>query len=223
MNAKRIAAEKAVSYIKNNMTIGLGTGSTAYWAIKKIGERMAAEGLNLTCTATSIQSEKLAAEWNIPIHDISVINKIDITIDGADEIDRRLNMIKGGGGALLREKIVANITNEYIIVVDESKYVQQLGKFGVPVEVVRFGWQRTADQLEQIGAKTVLRKKENDIFITDNGNYIIDCDFGLIDDAAALEIAVHHIPGVVVCGLFISRTDKLIIGKGNGEIEEINK
>lgn len=221
MDPKQLAGEQAAAYVENNMVIGLGTGSTACWAIKKIGERIANEGLQLTCTATSIQSEKLAEQFHIPLTDIAEVNSIDITIDGADEIDRQLDMIKGGGGALLREKIIANITKHYIIVADESKYVAQLGAFGIPVEVVPFGWQRTAEHLEKLGAKPALRKKEQETFITDNGNYILDCDFGLINDAASLETSIHNIPGVVVCGLFISRAHKLILGKKDGSTEEI--
>lgn len=220
MNPKQIAGEKAVDFIENNMTVGLGTGSTAYWAIKKIGERIKNENLQLTCTATSVQSEILARENNIPLTSVSDITSIDITIDGADEIDHQLNMIKGGGGALLREKIIAWITKKYIIVTDESKYVSQLGKFKLPVEVVPFGWERTKEHLEKLGAHTSIRKLNNDVYITDNGNYIIDCDFGLLKDVHTLQTNIHNIPGVVVCGLFLDRTDLLIIGKENGETEE---
>ncbi len=221
MNPKQIAGEKAASYIKDNMTVGLGTGSTAYWAIKKIGERIASEGLKLICTATSVQSEILAKEHNIPLTSVNDIPAIDITIDGADEIDHHLNMIKGGGGALLREKIIAWITKEYIIVADESKYVQQLGKFKLPVEVVPFGWERTKKHLESLGGLAAIRKMNNDVYITDNGNYIIDCDFGILEHVHELQANIHNIPGVVVCGLFLDRTSKLIIGKNNGEIQEI--
>lgn len=223
MDAKRIAGEKAATYIKNKMTVGLGTGSTAYWAIKKIAERIDTEHLQLTCTSTSRQTELLAAEEGIKLTSINEIKKIDITIDGADEIDPQLNMIKGGGGALLREKIIAFITDLYIIVADESKYVQHLGKFGLPVEVIIFGWERTKEHLEKLGAKTTIRKAKNQFFVSDNGNYIIDCDFGKIEDADTLETKIHNIPGVVACGLFLHRTNKLILGKNDGQIKEFNR
>lgn len=223
MNPKKIAGESAVSYIKNNMTIGLGTGSTAYWAIKKIGERVREEGLNLICTATSLESELLAIENDIQVRHIKDIERIDITIDGADEADHLLNLIKGGGGALLREKIIAYITDFYIIVADESKYVKSLGKFKLPVEVVPFGWEKTSGHLKNLGAKPALRIVEQEIFITDNGNYIIDCDFGLIEDPYALETKIQNIPGVITCGLFLNMANKLVLGKKDGSVEEINK
>ena len=134
VNGKKIAAGKAVEYIKNGMTLGLGTGSTAYWAIQAIGE-LVRNGLSVRAIATSVQSESLARELNIPIVAFSEIDHLDITIDGADEVDEKLNLIKGGGGALLREKIVASATRLYIIIVDESKLVRHLGKFPLPVEV----------------------------------------------------------------------------------------
>src|ERR1700754_96387 len=134
VNGKKIAAGKAIEYIKGGMTLGLGTGSTAYWAIQGIGE-MVKNGLSVKAVATSVQSETLARELNIPIIPFSEVDRLDITIDGADEVDKELNLIKGGGGALLREKIVAAVTKFYIIIVDESKLVEHLGKFPLPVEV----------------------------------------------------------------------------------------
>src|SRR5699024_5573587 len=136
-HAKKAAGEKAATFVESGMTIGLGTGSTAFWAIKKIGERVA-EGLKIRAVATSIESENLAKKWNIPIVPFSEIDFLDIDIDGADEVDSNLNLIKGGGGALLREKIVAAKSKQMIVVVDESKSVETLGKFPLPVEVVPF-------------------------------------------------------------------------------------
>src|SRR5258708_15741 len=150
INGKKIAAGKAVEHIRNGMTLGLGTGSTAYWAIQGIGEQVK-NGLSVRAIATSMQSEALARELNIPIVPFAEIDHIDITIDGADEVDQQLNLIKGGGGALLREKIVASATKFYIIIVDESKLVVHLGKFPLPVEVTPFGWELTMRRLEEFG------------------------------------------------------------------------
>ncbi|AYD49089.1 MAG TPA: ribose-5-phosphate isomerase RpiA [Arachidicoccus soli] len=218
-NPKKIAGEKAASFIKDGMTVGLGTGSTAFFAIHKIGARVKEEGLKLKCIATSIESENLAKELNIPIFGFEEIKEIDITIDGADEVDKNFNLIKGGGGALLREKIIAYITKHYIIIVDETKHVESLGKFHLPVEVVQFGWQRTFDHLQNLGCEIKLREKNKEVFITDNGNYILDCNFKKIENPESLQTTIHNIPGVVECGLFINRTNTLIIGKPSGEIE----
>ncbi|HEY0297685.1 MAG TPA: ribose-5-phosphate isomerase RpiA [Arachidicoccus sp.] len=219
MNAKQIAGEKAASYIKDGMSVGLGTGSTSFFAIQKIGERIKNEGLALKCIATSNESEKLAKELNIPIYDFDEIKALDITIDGADEVDKDFNLTKGGGGALLREKIIAYITKHYIIIVDESKVSETLGKFPLPVEVVQFGWQRTFDHLQSLGCTPTLRQKNNQTYITDNGNYILDCDFGRIENPASLQAAIHAVPGVVEVGLFINRVKTLIVGHSDGNVE----
>ncbi|ANI89446.1 ribose 5-phosphate isomerase A [Arachidicoccus ginsenosidimutans] len=223
MNPKQIAGEKAASYIKDGMNVGLGTGSTSFFAIQKIGDRVKNEGLKLKCIATSNESEKLARELNIPIYGFDEIKELDITIDGADEVDKDFNLIKGGGGALLREKIIAYITKHYIIIVDESKVAETLGKFHLPVEVVQFGWQRTFDHLQNLGCVPTLRQKNNQPFITDNGNYILDCDFKKIENPKSLEAAIHEIPGVVEIGLFIDRTNTLIVGHSDGEVEIFEK
>src|ERR1700742_4249667 len=147
VNGKKIAAGKAIGYIKDGMTLGLGTGSTAYWAIQGIGE-MVKNGLSVRAVATSVQSENIARELQIPIVPFAEIDRLDITIDGADEVDQQLNLVKGGGGALLREKIVASATRFYIIIVDESKLVTQLGKFPLPVEIAPFAWELTRRRLQ---------------------------------------------------------------------------
>ena len=147
MDAKRNAAERAVDYIQDGMIVGLGTGSTAYWAIQKLGSKVQ-ERLNIKAIATSIQSEELAKKLGIPIITFSEINEIDITIDGADEVDPNLYMIKGGGGALLREKIVAAASKQFIVVVDESKLVNCLGTFPLPIEIVKFGFEATIKKLQ---------------------------------------------------------------------------
>lgn len=223
MNPKQVAGEKAVDYVKNGMKVGLGTGSTAYFTIQEIGRRFKNEGLDIQAIATSIESENLAKEWGIPLVTFADIDHLDVTIDGADEADPQLNLIKGGGGALLREKIVASATRFYVIVADERKYVPQLGPFGLPVEIIPFAWEETFRQVKALGCTPTRREKDGKIFITDNHNYIFDCDFGLIVDAYKLNDQLHNIPGVVETGLFLDKTDVLIIGKNSGELEIFNK
>src|SRR5215472_11715973 len=168
---KKIAAGKAIEYIRNGMTLGLGTGSTAYWAIQGIGE-MVKNGLSVQAVATSLQSESLARELGISLLPFSEVDRLDITIDGADEVDEKLNLIKGGGGALLREKIVAAATRFYIIIVDESKLVHHLGKFPLPVEVVPFAWELTVRRLAELDAVPRMRMAGDKPYLTDNHNYI---------------------------------------------------
>ena len=173
---KKIVAEEAVNrYVKDGMNVGLGTGSTAYYAIKRIGE-LVAEGYDLTCVATSVQSEELAKESGIKVVGVDDVDKLDITIDGADEVDPKMQLIKGLGGALLREKIVAAATVREIIVADDSKLVEKLGtKAPLPVEVLIFGHEHTKCALERQGCKAELRMKDGKPFVTDGGNYIYDC------------------------------------------------
>src|SRR5450432_1021348 len=223
MNVKQLAAEKAVSFLENGMTIGLGTGSTAYWAIEKIGEKVAKEKWNIRAIATSIRSEEQARGLGIPILDFNEIKSIDITIDGADEVDGQLQLIKGGGGALLREKIVATNSKQMIVVADESKWVKTLGKFPLPVEVVHFGWERTFDKLQLLGCVPKRRMNGSEPYLTDNGNYIVDCSFGEIINAPALHESINAITGVVDNGLFIGIATKLVLGFNNGEIRVFNR
>jgi ribose 5-phosphate isomerase A len=223
MNPKQLAAEKAVSFLDNGMTIGLGTGSTAYWAIEKIGEKVKKEGWKVKAIATSIQSEEQARRLGIPIVDFSSVQLIDVTIDGADEVDAQLQLIKGGGGALLREKIVATNSKQMIVVADESKWVPALGSYPLPVEVIHFGWQRTFEKLELLGCKAERRMNGAGPYLTDNGNYIIDCAFREIKDAPYLHESVNAITGVVDNGLFIRLASKLILGFKNGETRIISR
>ena len=185
---KKIVAEAAVNkYVKDGMNVGLGTGSTAYYAIKRIGE-LVESGYDLTCVATSVQSEELARECGIKVVDVDEVDKLDVTIDGADEVDPKMQLVKGLGGALLREKIVAAATVKEIIVVDGSKLVDKLGtKAPLPVEVLRFGHLHTKYALERQGCKAELRMKDGEPFITDGGNYIYDCRFNGIDSPFFLE------------------------------------
>ena len=219
-NPKQLAGEKAALYVENNMVVGLGTGSTAFFAIQKLGQQVS-QGLVIRGIATSEQSRVQAESENIPLVDFDAITAIDLTIDGADELDPQFNLTKGGGGALLREKIVASLSHTEIIIADESKLVKKLGACPLPVEVIPFSWQAMERQLADLGSTPKLRThKDGTPFVTDNGNYIIDCNFGQIDDPPALESTINGICGVVECGLFIGLADRIIIGKTDGTTEE---
>jgi ribose 5-phosphate isomerase len=223
MESKRIAAEKAVELVKEGMKVGLGTGSTAYWAIQAIGRLVKEEGLHIQAVATSVQSEQLAKELGIPMMPFADVDVLDLTIDGADEVDPQLHLIKGGGGALLREKIVAAASKQLIIIVDESKAVQQLGKFPLPVEIVPFAFELTVKKLQKLGCEPKLRKNGDELYITDNGNYIADCEFVAIADPEALHDDLNRIPGVVDNGLFIHMANLVIVGSTDGSIRSVTK
>lgn len=219
MNLKKIAAERAAEYIQDGMKVGLGTGSTAYFAICRLGERVR-EGLQIQAVATSEASDKLAREWGIPIIPFDQIGRLDITIDGADEVDPDFNLIKGGGGALLREKIVAANSDKLIIVADGSKAVQQLGQFPLPVEVVPFASEWTFQALEKLGCRPEWRMNEYERYLTDNGNLIADCRMESIVNAAELNVQLNMLPGVVDNGLFVDMADTVILAKDDGSIDE---
>lgn len=220
MNAKQLVGEKATEYIEDGMIVGLGTGSTAFYAIQKIGQ-LVKEGLQITCVPTSKATEQLANELGIPLLDIANVRSIDLTIDGADEFDPNKQLIKGGGGALLREKIVATISKVFICIADASKSSNVLGSFPLPVEVTPFAYQVTAYQLEKLGCTPNLRMLGNQPFVTDNQNYIIDCKFEKIEDPAALTIEINQIPGVVENGLFANIATRIICNTADGAIEVI--
>lgn len=223
MNVKRMVGEAAVELVQDGMTVGLGTGSTAYWAITKLGVRVK-EGLKIKAIATSKESDKLARELNIPMVTFADIKEIDITIDGADEVDDDLNLIKGGGGALLREKIIATASKKQIVIVDESKLVKKLGVFPLPVEVISFGVENTRKLIEELGCNTEIRMTDgNNRFKTDNGNYIVDCKFLKIEYPEKISQDLNRIPGVVENGLFIGLAHKVFVGYQNGKVEIISK
>ena len=207
---KKIAAHHAVSYVEDGMVIGLGTGSTTAYAIKKLGE-MVKNGLKIIGIPTSIATENMAKKVGIPIASLNEYPHVDITIDGADQVDANLNLIKGGGGALLREKMVASCSKKEIIIVDESKIVEKFS-FPLPVEVVKFGWKSTAKKIERLGLMPSLRKD----FVTDNGNYILDCKYNEIENAKEMERKINNIPGVVENGLFIDPATEIIVGTPQG-------
>lgn len=214
-DAKRNAAEHAIQFVSNGQVVGLGTGSTAAFAIQGLGRRVD-EGLRMTGVATSKASEELAKRAGLTLLDLNDVKKIDITIDGADEVDPDLNMIKGGGGALTREKLVALSSERKVYVVDESKLVPRLGQsFAVPVEVLPFAWTVSARRLGELGCEPRLRIDRDSPFITDNGNYILDCRFTAIANSLELEKAIKLMPGVIESGLFVGIADVLVIAFGD--------
>ena len=215
---KKLAAEKAVDYIEDGMIVGLGTGSTVDFTLRKLGE-LVKGGLKIEGVPSSLRTKKSANEYGIPIVDLNEHTEIDITIDGADEVDSFLNLIKGGGGALAREKIIAFHSKKVIIVVDESKIVKRLGIDNpIPVEIIKFGWGATRRTLKDLGCTTELRTITGEAYITDNSNYIVDCDFGKIDEPELLEKEINSVPGVVENGLFVDLVDEVIVGSKQGII-----
>ncbi|MGI8544280.1 MAG: ribose-5-phosphate isomerase RpiA [Aridibacter sp.] len=210
---KQLAAKEGVKYIKDRQIVGLGTGSTAYFAIVEIGE-MVKKGLRINAIPTSAQTAKQAESLNIPLVSIDDVDSIDITIDGTDEFDSNLNLIKGGGGALLKEKMVARITKKQIIIADSSKKVETLGAFKIPVEVLPFASDYACKRIEEFGGTVKIRRKQGEIFLTDEKNYIIDADFGLIENPYAVSDKLNNIEGVICNGLFLDLADVVIMGKG---------
>ncbi|WP_145523783.1 ribose-5-phosphate isomerase RpiA [Virgibacillus sp. SK37] len=207
---KRLAAEASLEYVEDGMVIGFGSGSTVNWMLKKLGE-LVKDGLSIQGIPTSQRTERLARELGIPLTDFSEVTKVDIAIDGADEVDGNLNLLKGGGGSLVREKIVDSASDKLIIIVNDKKIVSTLGDFPLPVEVVPFGWEVTARKLEALGCAPTLRKGKNQIFISDNGNYILDCKFEKISNPKELHESLKETVGVVETGLFISMADQVIV------------
>lgn len=216
MNLKQAAGEKAAEFVRSGMTIGLGTGSTVYWTIRKIGAMIAEDDFAIRAVPTSRATATLASELKIPLVGFGEVVELDLTIDGADEISPRLDLIKGGGGALLREKLVAAASKRLIIVADENKSVEKLGAFRVPVEIVPFAWETTARRIEAAGGLPILRRSENQIFTTDNGNYIVDCDCGLINEPDELHRTLKLLPGVIETGLFVGMAETAIIAGADG-------
>jgi ribose 5-phosphate isomerase A len=223
MNTKKIAAEHAVESIQNGMTVGIGTGSTSAFAIEAMGKKVQ-QGLSITAVASSVRSEEAAANLGIKLVPFSEVDSIDIYIDGADEVDKDLNLIKGGGGALLREKILAFNSKDFLVIVDSSKLVDHLGKFLLPVEIIPFAMELTLKQLRKLDCSTTVRMDGGNPYITDNGNIIIDCDFKKIAQVEQLHHSINSIPGVVENGLFIrNMVSKVIVGYDNGEVKVITK
>ncbi len=217
---KRQAALKAVDYVRDGMVVGLGTGSTAKHVILALGERIK-KGLKIKGVPTSQETARLARKAKIPLLPDDAVWPIDVAIDGADQVDQRLNLIKGGGGALLKEKIVAAAAKRFIVVVDHTKRVPVLGgSFPLPVEIIPFGWANTAKKIEAIGGTAVLRKRGGKIFKTEAGHYILDVNIARIDKPAELELQLNALPGVVENGLFVSRASLVIVGTPAGVEEQ---
>ena len=212
---KKIAGEKAVEYIEDGMVIGLGSGSTVYWTLKKLGE-LVEQGLNVKGIPSSLRTEGWAKDFNIPLTDFSEVRVLDLAIDGADEIDPNFNLTKGGGGSLVREKIVNAHAKKLIIIADQSKMVDELGKFPLPVEVLPFGWQLTAEKIAELGATPVLRERDGSVFVSNNANYILDCEFNSIPDPEKLHHSLKQLLGVVETGLFVNMTDTVILAGAEG-------
>jgi ribose 5-phosphate isomerase A len=221
---KKRASYKAVEFVRDGMLVGLGTGSTATFAVDALAERIN-QGLKVEAIATSEKTAEQARRLGIKLTDFSHHHQLDLTIDGADEVEvGTLNLIKGLGGALYREKIVASVSKRLVIVVDESKLVNHLGtKTAVPVEVVPFGWELTVDRLRNLGSAPELRlTSDKKPYLTDNGNYIIDCRFGQIENSALLAEQIGLTIGVVESGLFVNMTSLVVAAKSQG-IELLNR
>jgi ribose 5-phosphate isomerase A len=217
---KQRVALKATSLVKPGMMLGLGSGTTMHWFVTALAEHVK-EGLRFTAVPTSSDVQKLAEEKGIPLTTLNEVDSIDLTIDGADEIDANWQLIKGGGGALLQEKLVASVSRDLVIIADHSKMVEQLGNFPLPVEVVPYGWKHVQKRLEQFYKIPItLREKNNRPFLTDHGHYILDCHFKQITDAPTLNGELNLIPGVVETGLFIDMVSGLYIGYADGSVKE---
>lgn len=219
---KLAAARRALQFVEPGMRLGLGTGSTAARFVELLAAEVRA-GLPVLCVPTSDETERLAAGLNIPLTTLCETPLLDLTVDGADEIDEELRLIKGGGGALLREKIVATASDRMIVIADSTKQVAKLGTFPLPVEVVRFGMTATRNMIEMLAADAgchgdvALRlRADGTPFVTDGGNYIFDCAFGPIEDPESLDEALKFIPGVVENGLFLGIADAAVIGGPDG-------
>ena len=224
--AKFVSAKRAAQLVETGMRVGLGTGSTAAWLVRCLGEMVRDEGLRIRGVPTSTRTAELAREVGIEVISLDEAKWLDITIDGADEFDGQLNLIKGGGGALLQEKIVATASDQMIVIADAGKEVETLGAFPLPIEVIPFGWQTTQALVEEtlvsmdvLGRQSTLRMNGQVPFLTDEGNHIIDLHVKRIGNARQLALVLNQMPGVVENGLFIDICDQVIIGYGDGKVE----
>lgn len=215
MDMKKAAGDKAAEYVKDGMVLGLGTGSTAYHAVNAVGE-LVKGGMKLQAIPTSNATEKQARELGIPLLTIDEVDHIDLAIDGVDEIDPQFNAIKGGGGALYREKVVASLAKEVIWIMDESKPVSAIGAFPLPVEIAKYGAKQAMDKMTEYGFNPVLRIKDGETFVTDNGNYIADLHLGAPMDIENVVAKLQTIVGVLEHGLFLNMCKRIIVGKTDG-------
>lgn len=217
MNLKEVVGKEAVKYVEDGMIVGLGTGSTVFYFVHALADRVK-EGLNIQMVSTSIQTVELAKSLGLNIKELEEIDHIDLAVDGVDEIDKNFNAIKGGGAALFREKIVADIAKEVIWIYDESKDVEKLGKFNLPVEILPFGYSHTVRKLTEAGLNPVIRKKDGEILITDNHNYIADLHLGYGFDIKEVKEKLANIVGVVEHGLFLNMCKLCIKGTPGGAV-----
>ena len=224
--AKFVAAKKATDYVEDGMRVGLGTGSTAAWLVRCLGEMVRDEGLRIKGVPTSTRTAQLAKEVGIEVISLDEARWLDVTIDGADEFDTELNLIKGGGGALLQEKIVATASDQMVVIADVGKEVETLGTFPLPVEVIPFGWRTTQALIEEtlvsmdvLGRTSTLRMNGDSPYMTDEGNHILDLHLNRIGDARQMAMVLNQMPGVVENGLFIDICDAVIVGYGDGRVE----
>ena len=217
MNLKEVVGKEAVKYVEDGMIVGLGTGSTVFYFVHALSDRVK-EGLNIQMVSTSIQTVELAKSLGLNIKELEEIDHIDLAVDGVDEIDKNFNSIKGGGAALFREKIVADIAKEVIWIYDESKDVEKLGKFNLPVEILPFGYSHTVRKLIEAGLNPVIRKKDGEILITDNHNYIADLHLGYGFDIEEVKEKLANIVGVVEHGLFLNMCKLCIKGTPDGAV-----
>ena len=224
--AKLVAARRAAEFVQDGMRVGLGTGSTAAWMVRRLGERVRDEGLQIKGVPTSTATAQLAREVGIEVVSLDQAGWLDLTIDGADEFDGEFNLIKGGGAALLQEKIVATASDQMIVIADAGKEVETLGAFPLPVEVIPFGWQTTRtlieealDALDVLGTSVTLRMNGEAPRVTDESNHILDLHLKRIGNTRQLALVLNQIPGVVENGLFIDICDKVVIGHGDGRVE----
>ena len=224
--AKFVAAKQAAGFVEDGMKVGLVTGSTAAWLVRCLAERMEEEGIRFRGVPTSTRTADLARELGIEVISLDEAKWMDLTIDGADAFDQDLNLIKGGGGALLQEKIVATASDQMVVIADAAKEVQTLGNFPLPIEVIPFGWQtsqclveETLVSMDVMGRKSTLRMNGAKPFVTDEGNHILDLHLGRIGNARQLALVLNQIPGVVENGLFIDICDRVVIGFADGKVE----
>ncbi len=224
--AKYAAAHCAADFVQDGMRVGLGTGSTASWLVRRLGARVRLEGLRIIAVPTSTRTALLAREVGINVVSLDEARWLDLTIDGADEFDSELTLIKGGGGALLQEKIVATASDQMIVVADAAKEVKTLGAFPLPLEVVPFGWQASKALVEEIlasmdvmGRQSSLRMNGTAPFVTDEGNYLLDLNLGRIGNPRQLAMVLNQVPGVVDNGLFVDIADQVVIGHSDGRCE----
>jgi ribose 5-phosphate isomerase A len=223
--AKFLAARRAVDFVQPGMRLGLGTGSTAAWMVRCLAERIREEGLRVTGVPTSSRTADLARQLGVPVASLDDVKWLDLTIDGADEFDSDLNLIKGGGAALLQEKIVATASDQMIVIADAAKEVARLGAFPLPVEVIPFGWQTTKALVEEtlVGLDVMerdvtLRMNGDRPLLTDEGNYIFDLHLRRIGNPRQMALVLNQIPGVVENGLFIDICDIVVVGHGDGRV-----